>query len=174
MGTCRIHRVVPILSVARWKEKAWPTGAFVVGFPLAPGQGQAQTGLCCKEVDFEKVCPLPWEGTFAVRSVHGIFIPLIQPRQDLVHKFSRGNAFNKNLMGSGSSAESPYEFQVFLGPWLRQEPSDSLKMASLARSPRCRAYPQPPACPGWRVGSLLQKELSPRALGAQEVALVRR
>lgn len=29
-------------------------------------------------------------------------------------KFSRGNAFNKNLMGSGSSAESPYEFQVFV------------------------------------------------------------
>ena len=85
--------------------------------PLGPGQGQAHTQPPCKKkknVAFEKVCPLPLGGTFAVKSVHGIFIPLIQPRQDLVHKFSRGNAFNKNLMGSGSSAESPYEFQVFL------------------------------------------------------------
>lgn len=99
MGADRIHKVVPILPVGRWREAAWPLGALVLGFPLAPSQGQAQTGFYCKEMAFEKVCPLPWEGTFAVKSVHGIFIPLIQPRQDLVHKFSRGNAFNKNLMG---------------------------------------------------------------------------
>lgn len=99
--------------------------------PSGPQPRTSPNQPLCKEVAFEKVCPLPWEGTFAVKSVHGIFIPLIQPGQDLVHKFSRGNAFNKNLMGSGSSAESPYEFQVFVGPWLRQEPGYSLQMASL-------------------------------------------
>lgn len=166
--------MVPILPVGRWREAAWPLGALVLGFPLAPSQGQAQTGFYCKEMAFEKVCPLPWEGTFAVKSVHGIFIPLIQPRQDLVHKFSRGNAFNKNLMGSGSSAESPYEFQVFVGPWLRQEPSYSLQMASLAGGPWHRTCPQPPASPGWRVRSPAEKELSPGALGVQELTLVRR
>lgn len=53
-----------------------------------------------------------WAETLAVEPVCGIFISLIWPRQDLVDKFSRGNATNKNLMGSGSSAESPCEFQV--------------------------------------------------------------
>ena len=94
-----------------------PLWSLVLGFPPGPGQGQAETQPLCKnkKVAFEKVCPLPQEGTFAVKSVHGIFIPLTQPRQDLVHKFSRGNAFTKNLMGSGSSAESPYKFHAFLG-----------------------------------------------------------
>lgn len=42
------------------------------------------------------------------------FYPSNTARQDVVREFSRGNAFNKNLMGSGSSAEPPYEFQVFV------------------------------------------------------------
>lgn len=86
----------------------------VLGFPLAPGQGQAQIRPLQKRGPLRKCVLCPGKEHFAVKAVRGIFIPLIQPRQDLVHKFSRGNAFNKNLMGSSSSAESPYEFQVFV------------------------------------------------------------
>ena len=103
--------MVSIPPVATWKEGAHPSGAL-----QALVKDKPTPRLCAKKKKkaFEKVCPLPLGGTFAVKSVHGIFIPLIRLRQDLVHKFSRGNAFNKNLMGSGSSAESPYEFQVFV------------------------------------------------------------
>lgn len=107
VGAGRIHR-------EGTEGKNQPPWSLYSRLPSAPGQGQAQIQPLCKATAFEKVCPLLWEGTFAVKSVHGIFIPLIQPRQDLVHRFSRGNAFNKNLMGSGSSAEAPCEFQVFI------------------------------------------------------------
>ena len=122
LGQVQVHRslerglvgcgVLSIPPVATWKEGAHHSGAL---WALAKDKPIPRLRAKKKKnVAFEKVCPLPLGGTFAVKSVHGIFIPLIRPRQDLVHKFSRGNAFNKNLMGSGSSAESPYEFQVFL------------------------------------------------------------
>lgn len=106
---CRVVSIPPFVT---WKEGAHPSGAL-----RALAKDKPTPSLHAKKkkkVAFEKVCPLLLGRTFAVKSVHGIFIPLIQPRQDLVHKFSRGNAFNKNLMGSGSSAESPYEFQAFV------------------------------------------------------------
>lgn len=120
----------------------------VLGFPLAPGQGQGPTVPLCREVAFEKVCPPLWEGAFAVRAVHGIFSPVIQPRQDLVHKFSRGNAFDKNLMGSGRSAESPYEFQVFVWSlaWAGAQPRAANGLFS--RGPWNKDPPPDPTSPG--------------------------
>lgn len=69
----------------------------------------SKASLCM--LAFEEVCPLSGQKHWQ-SSLCGIFISLTRPRQDLVDKFSRGNASNKNLMGSGSSAESPCEFQV--------------------------------------------------------------
>lgn len=105
MGAGRI----PHYQVGGEEAALWSPGSRL---PSALGQGQGQARALCREVASEDVCPLLWEGAFAVRPVRGIFMPLIQPRQDLVHKFSRGNAFNKNLMGSGSFAASPHECQV--------------------------------------------------------------
>lgn len=86
------------------------------------------------------------------------FYPSNTAGQDVVREFSRGNAFNKNLMGSGSSAEPPYEFQVF-GPWPAQEPSHRLQMALSAgwgQGPWSKdPPPQAPALLG-RGGMLLQ------------------
>lgn len=51
--------MVPILLLARWKEKAWLPRALVLSFPLAPSQGQAQTSLCAKKWPLRKcvLCP---------------------------------------------------------------------------------------------------------------------
>lgn len=105
---CRVVSIPPFVT---WKEGAHPSGA-LPGWPRTSPHPASHAKR--KKVAFEKVCPLLLGRTFAVKSVHGIFIPLIQPRQDLVHKFSRGNAFNKNLMRLRQLSRISLQFQAFV------------------------------------------------------------
>lgn len=62
----------------RQKERPGPREPLCPAFPRPLAKGKPRPGLC-KEVASEEACPLLWGGTFAVKSVRGIFIPLIQP-----------------------------------------------------------------------------------------------
>lgn len=159
----------------RVEGKSRPSGAPVLGFPQPLASNKPKAGTGAQKWPWR--VPSAWRGSVccAVRSVHGICIPLIQLRQDLVHKFSRGNAFNKNLMGSGSSAESPYEFQVFAWSpaWAGAQPLQWGAGEGL----RATTRPQPPvflgragrASPHLVAGGLSEKELSPGPWGAQGI-----
>lgn len=93
--------------------KAWPPGALVLGFPWPLAKDKPKPSLCAKKWPLRSVSPALGRNVCSQVCAWN-FYPSNTAGQDLVRKFSRGNAFNKNLMGSGSSAESPYEFQVFV------------------------------------------------------------
>lgn len=114
---CRVVSTPPSLPASLWPlAKDNPKRAASVqgsGFEKVPflQAGHLQSGLC---VEF----------LFLNAAEAGFSAQVLQR-----------NAFNKNLMGSGSSAESPYEFQVFVGPWLGQGLSYGLQMALSVREP---------------------------------------